>query len=150
MSDSESISGSEISDYESISVSETSECERDLLVQRIFGIKSDTIISEKNRNTFIQTVESVTASVTNWSSSITYVCDDLITYDLYKLAIENDNHSIIFIKPHLIKQEEYYNLCLLAVTGNGWTMKYFPKEMQTQELVNAGIKAGTSKAGRKT
>ena len=99
MSDCESISGSEISDYESISVSEISECERDLLVQRIFGIKSDTIISEKNRNTFVQTVESVTESVTNWSSSIAYVCDDLITYDLYKLAIEKDNHSIVFIKP---------------------------------------------------
>ena len=99
------------------------------------------LITEENRDTFEQTEEYVTESVTNWGPSIGYVKDELITYELCKLAISNNEHSICSIRPHLLKKEEYYNLCLAAATENGWTMRNMPPEVQTQELCDVGIKS---------
>ena len=149
-----------IHDYESISFSEISEgtdYESDLPnkslhlkvtygrstipLHPILARQCRLLITEENRDTFEQTIESVTESVNNWGPSIGYVRDEFITYELCKIAISNNEHSICSIRPHLLKAEEYYNLCLAAAKENGWTMRNMPPEVQTQELVDAGIKS---------
>jgi hypothetical protein len=99
------------------------------------------LITEENRKTFIQTPESVLESVQEWGPSIGYVHDELITYELCKKAIENHSGAICSIKPNLLTQEEYYKLCLQSVSENGWNTKYTPKDIQTQEFVDASIKS---------
>lgn len=99
------------------------------------------IITRENHKTFIQTLESVNNSVQEWGPSIYYVHDEFIGYDLCVKAIENHNGAICSIKRHLLKEEEYYNLCLLSVSKNGWNMKEIPKVVQSQELCNAAIKS---------
>lgn len=97
------------------------------------------IITDKNYDTFVQTPESVLESVKMWGSSIQYVHNEFITYELCKEAIYNDSHAIEDIIPLLLTSDEYYKLCLQAVTQNGWDMKYIPTNIQTQELVDAAI-----------
>ena len=101
----------------------------------------DNVITEANKDLIEQTPESVLASVMNWGPSISYVRDDLIDYDLCSVAISNHDGAICGIKPHLLKPEEYYDLCLQSVTENGWNMRYVPQQVQTQELCDAAIKS---------
>jgi hypothetical protein len=105
----------------------------------LFRERGDVIITEQNRKTFIQTPESVLVSVTEWGPSICFVKEELLTYELCKVAIENNDGAICSIKPHLFTKEEYYNLCLLAVKENGWNLKFIPEYVQTQELTDAAI-----------
>jgi hypothetical protein len=149
MSDCESISGSEImadSDYESDLPRKTVKMNitygrSTIPLHPCLARNYTTLITEENRDTFEQTEESVAESVANWGPSIGYVKDELITYELCKLAVDNNEHSICSIRPHLLKKEEYYSLCLAAAAENGWTMKNIPQEIQTQELCDAGIKS---------
>ena len=99
------------------------------------------IITEENYKTFIQTPESVKYSVEEWGPSIMYVHDQFITYPLCEKAVKNHNGAISSIKPRLLTEEEYYNLCLMSVTENGWNMKNIPKWIQTQELCDAAVKS---------
>jgi hypothetical protein len=149
ISDCESISFSEIeadSDYESDLPNKSLHLKvtygrSTISLHPILARHHSLLITEKNRDTFEQTPESVEESVTNWGPSIGYVKDELITYELCKIAICNNEYSICSIKPHLLKAEEYYILCLAAAEENGWTMQNMPSEVQTQELVDAGIKS---------
>jgi hypothetical protein len=43
------------------------------------------------------------------------------------------------INPQLLTKEQYYELCLNSVKNNGWNMKFIPKSIYTQELVDAAI-----------
>jgi hypothetical protein len=99
----------------------------------------DHLITAENRRTFEQTPETVMLSVEEWGPSIGYVKDEFITYELCKLAVENHSGSILSIEPRLLTKEEYYALCLQSVSDNGWNMKFIPKKVQTQELVDAAI-----------
>ena len=147
MSDSESITSSEYdesdtdsvpADYTTITGSPQEICFK-VLAHFDNKFIPEKIITGKNYDTILQTPESVFASVKSWGSSIQYVNDEFITYELCDEAIHNDNHSIYNIKQHLLTADEYYKLCLQAVSDNGWTIKHIPKEIQTQELVDAAI-----------
>lgn len=146
MSDCESISGSEIPDaneFDSSSNSDEEYCPKTIPLNSchpLFRQCGDFIITEQNRKIFIQTPESVLKSVTEWGPSIVFVKDELITYDLCKIAIKNHDGAICSIKPYLLTKKQYYKLCLLAVSENGWNLKIIPKDMQTQELCDTAIK----------
>ncbi len=105
----------------------------------ILARRERVLITQENVDTFKQTAKRCRQSVEAWGPSIAYVRDEFITYELCKAAIANNEHSICSIKPHLLKKEEYYNLCLAAATENGWTMRDIPPNVQTQELCDAGI-----------
>jgi hypothetical protein len=151
MSDLESISGSEI-----LEISD-SEYDCDLPNKKVkmnvtYGRSTiplhpclarhyDVLITEENRDTFLQTPESVLESVTNWGPSIGYVNDEFITYELCAKAIENCESAICSIKPNLLSKQEYYHLCLQSVSENGWNMQYIPQEIQTQEFCDAAVKS---------
>ncbi len=98
-------------------------------------------ITERNRHMYMQTPETVLASVESWGPSIAYVRDEFITYDLCEAAIKCHSGSIYSIKPHLLSEREYYDLCMLSVADNGWNLKFIPAEVQTQELCNAAVKS---------
>lgn len=150
MSDLESISGSDISegsDYECDDIPN-----KKVKMSVTYGHSTiplhpclarhyDILITEENKDSFVQTPESVLASVTNWGPSIGYVNDEFITYELCSKAIECCESSICSIKPHLLSKQEYYNLCLQSVSNNGWNMQYIPQEIQTQELCDVAVKA---------
>jgi hypothetical protein len=99
------------------------------------------LITEENVDTIEQTKESAWLTVEDWGPSIVYVKDEFITYELCKRAIERHSGAICSIKPHLLTEDEYYKLCLQSVTENGWNTKYTPKEIQTQEFVDAAIES---------
>jgi hypothetical protein len=105
----------------------------------LFKQRGESIITEENNNTFIQTEESVLESVQLWGPSIMYVADLFITYELYNKALENNCWTIGLIKTHLLTKEEYYQLCLQAVKKNGYTLKCIRKNIQSQELVDTAI-----------
>jgi hypothetical protein len=94
------------------------------------------ILNNENVGTFIQTIESITRSVKEWGSSITYVHDEFITFELCKIAIYQDASALCSIKPHLLIKEQYYELCLESIVQHGWNIKYVSKEFQTQELAD--------------
>jgi hypothetical protein len=146
MSECKSISGSEIS-YGSEWECSSSDSEEyhpgysTIPLHPFLRCGKDNLITKENKDTIEQTAEKALLTVEDWGPSIAYVKDEFITYDLCKKAIENHDGAICSIKPHLLTKEEYYNLCLQSVTENGWNMKYIPKEVQTQELVDAAIKS---------
>jgi hypothetical protein len=158
MSDCESISGSEISfcdsesaATESIASTESGTTKSSTKSEYRPGYatvslcsclrnENSQLITEENKDTFIQTPESVLLSVEEWGPSIYYVRDEFITYELCRKAIENNEDSICSIKPHLITKDEYYSLCLESVTQNGFNLKFIAKDVQGQELVDAAIK----------
>lgn len=149
MSDLESISGSEImtdSDYEedipNKKVTTNVTYGRSTIpLHPCLAQHYETLITEENKDTFIQTPESVLASVTNWGPSIGYVNDEFITYELCSKAIECCESAICSINPNLLSKQEYYKLCLQSVSENGWNMKYIPQEIQTQELCDMAVKS---------
>lgn len=148
MSDCISISGSEIdktSDYDdnySLATHISEEYyEYSTIPLHPFLRRDREIITEENYKTFIQTPESVQYSVEEWGPSIIYVQDQYITYDLCKKAIKNHDGAISSIKKHLLTKEQYYKLCLMSVSENGWNTKYAQKEIQTQEFVDVAIKS---------
>ena len=153
MSDAESVSWSEISEgdkYEDelpdFLLDESKRIGRVTIplapqMNKIFKNCFDNVITAENRDTFEQTEESVLASVSEWGPSISYVRDEFIDYNLCSIAISNHDGAICGIKPHLLKPDEYYDLCLESVSENGWNMKYIPKQVQTQELCDAAIKS---------
>lgn len=98
-------------------------------------------ITNENRHTYVQTPESVLASVESWGPSIAYVRDEFITYELCEAAIECHDGSICSIKPHLLTEREYYDLCMLSASKNGWNLRYIPAWIQTQELCDAAIES---------
>jgi hypothetical protein len=107
----------------------------------IFHEKKDVIITKQNKETFNQTYESILESIKCWGPSIGYVRDEFINYELCKIAIDSCDSSICSIKPHLLTKDEYYKLCLQSVIECGFNIKYIPKKVQTQELVDASIKS---------
>jgi hypothetical protein len=94
------------------------------------------VINDSNVGTFVQTIESVMRSIEKWPSSIAYVRDEFITFDLCKFAIHKHHSALYGIKPHLLTKEQYYELCLESVTQYGWNITYVSKEFQTQELAD--------------
>jgi hypothetical protein len=98
-------------------------------------------ITNENRHTYVQTPESVLASVNSWGPSIAYVRDEFITYEVCKVAIKCHSGAICSIKPQLLSQEEYYDLCMESVSDNGWNMKFIPAHVQTQELCDAAVES---------
>ncbi len=98
-------------------------------------------ITERNRHMYMQTPDTVLASVESWGPSIAYVRDEFITYDLCEAAIKCHSGSICSIKPHLLTEPEYYDLCMLSVADNGWNLKFIPREVQTQELCDVAVKS---------
>jgi hypothetical protein len=148
MSDCISISGSEIdksSDYDenySLATCISEEYyEYSTVPLHPFLRRDRETITEENYKTFIQTPESVQYSVEEWGPSIIYVQDQYITYDLCKKAVKNHDGAISNVKQHLLTKEQYYKLCLMSVSENGWNTKYIQKEIQTQEFVDAAIKS---------
>ena len=105
----------------------------------LFLERGEYIISDKNKSTFIQTKESVEAAVKSWGPSISYIKEEFITYELCSKAIENCSESICGIKPHLLTDSEYYELCLQAISVNGCNLKYIPRYVQTQELTDIAL-----------
>ena len=99
----------------------------------------DTAITHENKDTFIQTRESVEAAVDAWGPSISYVKEEIITYELCRKAIENNSESICGVKPHLLTEAEYYELCKQVVSDNGCNLKYIPRYVQTQELTDIAL-----------
>jgi hypothetical protein len=97
------------------------------------------LITEENKDTIEQTAENVELTVEHWGPSIAYVRDEFITYELCKRAVENHDGAISSIKRHLLTEEEYYELCIISLTENGWNLKYVPESVQTQELVDIAI-----------
>lgn len=106
-----------------------------------FLLRGREIITENNYKTFIQTPSSVKYSVEEWGPSICYVHPQYITYELCEKAVQNHDGAISSIKPSLLTEEEYYKLCMISVTENGWNMKNIPKSVQTQELCDAAVKS---------
>jgi hypothetical protein len=149
MSDLESISGSEIladSDYEEDLPNKKVKMNitygrSTIPLHPCLARHYEVLITEENKDTFIQTPNSVLESVMSWGPSIVYINDEFITYELCSKAIENHDGAICSIKPQLLSKEEYYNLCLQSVTENGWNMKFIPQDVQTQELCDAAIKS---------
>ncbi len=111
------------------------------IMNKIFENRFECVITAENRDTYEQTEESVLASVSEWGPSISYVRDELIDYNLCSIAISNHDGAICGIKPHLLKSDEYYDICLQSATANGWNMRHIPKQVQTQELCDAAIKS---------
>lgn len=107
----------------------------------ILACRERVLLTEENQYTFKQTAKRCRQSVEAWGPSIAYVHDEFITYELCKLAIKSTEHSIGCINPRLLKQEEYYQLCLAAAKENGWTMRDIPQHVQTQALCDAGIRS---------
>ena len=99
------------------------------------------ILDNENVDTFIQTLETVTRSVKEWGSSIAYVRDEFITFELCKMAIYQDASALCGINPQLLTSEQYYELCLESVVHYGWNIKYVSKEFQTQELANIAVES---------
>jgi len=144
MSDCESISGNEIQEASEYELSDSEENPPKLFTIPLHSClrrRKTHLITEENYKTFIQTPESVLESVEEWGPSIAYVKDELITYELCTKAIENHSGAICSIKPTLLSQEEYYNLCLQSVTKNGFNTKFVPKFIQDQRFVDAAIKS---------
>ena len=144
MSECESISGSEIPDGGDWSSTDSEEYHpgySTIPLHPFLRRGKANLITEENKDTIEQTPEKALLTVEDWGPSIAYVKDEFITYELCKTAIQNHDGAICSIKPHLLTKAEYYNLCLQSVTENGWNMKYIPKEVQTQELVDAAIKS---------
>lgn len=153
MSDCESISGSEISfcDSESAETESTTTIKSStkseeyrpgyatICLHSCLRNENSQLITEENKDTYIQTPESVLLSVEEWGPSIYYVRDEFITYELCQKAIENNEDSICSIKPHLLTKDEYYSLCLESVRRNGFNLKFIAKDVQGQELVDAAI-----------
>jgi hypothetical protein len=106
-----------------------------------FLLQQRQVITKENYKTFKQTEESVKISVEEWGPSICYIRDEFINYALCEKAVKNHDGAISSIRPHLLTPDEYYKLCLISVTENGWNMKYIPKRVQTQELCDAAIKS---------
>jgi hypothetical protein len=97
-------------------------------------------ITEINKDTFIQTPESVLASVREWGGSIEYVKDEFITYELCSLAINTSTGGAIqYINRNILTEEEYYNICLQSVAQNGGNIVNIPEEVHTQELTDRAI-----------
>jgi hypothetical protein len=107
----------------------------------LFIEHGEKIITNENRRTFVQTSESVLQSVSLWGPSIGYVRNELITYDLCKLAIESHKNSICSIKPETLSIEEYSALCNQSIKADGGNLDIIPKDMQTQELCDAAIQS---------
>jgi hypothetical protein len=99
-------------------------------------------LNARNRHIFVQTPESVAQSVELIGTSIDYVNDDFITYDLCIAAITwygGEIHSIL-TRRHLFTTREYYDICLHTVRLNGWDLKYIPDDVQTQELCDTAVR----------
>ena len=100
-----------------------------------------TILTHKNYKTFPQTEENVNESIEYWGPTIEFVEDRFITYELCKRAIERHSGSLSCIKRHLLSPKEYYDLCLQTVKSNGFSMKFVPSDVHTQELCDAAIQS---------
>jgi hypothetical protein len=141
MSECESMSGSEIPEDSDCDSFDSEYHPKTIPLHPCLRHGKTHLITKENKDTIEQTAENAVLTVEDWGPSIAYVKDEFITYDLCKRAIENHDGAICSIKPHLLKKEEYYNLCLESVSENGWNMKYVPKEVQTQELIDAAIES---------
>jgi hypothetical protein len=99
-------------------------------------------LNARNRHIFVQTPESVAQSVELIGTSIDYVNDEFITYDLCIAAITWYGGEIISIleRRHLLSESEYYNICLHTVKVNGWGLKYIPADVHTQELCDEAVR----------
>lgn len=142
MTDSESLTASDLSMSSADDSSDVDEFipgTKTIPLHPLLAQGKDHLITAENRRTFEQTPESVLRSVEEWGPSIGHVKDEFITYELCKKAVENNSGSIISIEPRLLSKEQYYDLCLLAVKDNASFLRYMPKKIQTQELVNAAI-----------
>jgi hypothetical protein len=101
-------------------------------------------LTERNRHIFVQTPESVAQSVELIGTSIDYVNDEFITYDLCISAITWYGGEIpsILERRHLFTMREYYDICLHTVRVNGSDLKYIPSDVHTQELCDEAVRGG--------
>lgn len=98
-------------------------------------------LKEENKDTFVQNPESCMQSVQFWGPSIRYVRDEFITYELCRAAVEDHDGAICSIKPELLTEEEYYELCWIALSENGFNLRDLPPSIQTQELCDVAIES---------
>jgi hypothetical protein len=97
-------------------------------------------INEDNYTTFKQTPESCLESVRVWGPSLALINDEFRTYEICKAAVENNPYAIGNVyHSNLITSDEYRELCLLAVTNNGFCIKEIRFGHQDQEMCNAAI-----------
>jgi hypothetical protein len=99
-------------------------------------------INEDNYKTFEQTPESCLESVRIWGPSLSLMKDEFRTYEVCKAAVENNSYAIYGVyRSNLITKDQYKELCLLAVTNNGFSIKEISFGNQDQEICDAAIKS---------
>jgi hypothetical protein len=66
--------------------------------------------------------------------------DEFRTYEVCKAAVENNSYAIHGVyRSNLITKDEYKELCLLAVSNNGFSIKEISFGHQDQEICDAAI-----------
>jgi hypothetical protein len=99
----------------------------------------DDILSPDNCETFRQTPRTVWRSVNSWGTSLEYVRPELITYELCKCAINRDEYAIGSVPREKFTENQYHDLCMMAVSGNGFVLKEIPEPAITAEIVEAAL-----------
>jgi hypothetical protein len=97
----------------------------------------NSILDAENVSNFHQTPRTVRQSVAMWGPSLEYVRPEFIDYALCKRAIEAHDGAIAYVPRDLLSSEEYHNLCVLAVSLNGFVLKEIPRDAITAEIVAA-------------
>ena len=75
--------------------------------------------------------------ICRWLNNIKYIPDTYKTYDIWKLAVQQNGKILEYIPKHLITKE----LCELAVKQNGIALEYVPKHLKTKELYELAVQS---------
>jgi hypothetical protein len=75
--------------------------------------------------------------ICRWLNNIKYIPDKYKTYDIWKLAVQQNGNILEYIPKHLITKE----LCESAVKQNGRVLEYVPEYLRTQKLYELAVQS---------